>query len=379
MIPIRVLIIDDSVVVRRVLTDLLQSDPEIEVAGTAATASIGLQKIPQVVPDLVMLDIEMPEMDGVEAVKRIRSAWPKLPVIMCSTLSERGASVTLRALANGATDYVAKPSTLGGRGDGLLLFRAELLAKVKLLGAAAVGTACSRSLVPGRASPPQNTTPPAPRSIVAPRTARNQVSVLAIGCSTGGPNALSTLFASLPADLEVPVLIVQHMPPLFTKMLAERLTSTTRICVVEAQAGDLVEPGKGYLAPGDFHMTLVRDGARLRIALNQESPENSCRPAVDVMFRSAAQIFGAGTLAAVLTGMGQDGARGAQQIVQAGGTVIVQDSASCVVASMPRAVAELGVSAGAYSIDVIGAELASRVRRSGSTPVSPFIARRAEG
>jgi len=378
VIPIRVLIIDDSVVVRRVLTDLLQSDPEIEVAGTAATASIGLQKISQIVPDLVLLDIEMPEMDGVEAVKRIRSGWPKLPVIMCSTLTERGASVTLRALANGATDYVAKPSTLGGRFDGLNLFRAELLGKVKALGAAAMGTAPSLALVRERASLPAPSLP-APRSIAAPRTARNQVSVLAIGCSTGGPNALSTLFASLPADLEVPILIVQHMPPLFTKMLAERLTATTKICVVEAQAGDLVEPGKGYLAPGDFHMTLVRDGARLRIALNQESPESSCRPAVDVMFRSVAQIFGAGTLAAVLTGMGQDGARGAERIVQAGGTVIVQDAASCVVASMPRAVVELGVSAGAYPIDTIGAELVSRVRRSGMAPGTTFIARRMEG
>jgi two-component system chemotaxis response regulator CheB len=373
VIPIRVLIIDDSVVVRKVLTDLLQSEPGIEVTGTAATASIGIQKIPQVVPDLVLLDIEMPEMDGVEAVKRIRAFWPKLPVIMCSTLTERGASVTLRALANGATDYVAKPSALGGRGDGLMLFRAELIGKVKQLGGAA-DTATALPLPRNVASP----APSSPVSIFAPRL-RTPLSVVAIGCSTGGPNALSTLFADLPGDLEVPILIVQHMPPLFTKMLAERLTATTKVSVVEAKEGDLVEPGRAYLAPGNFHMTLVRDGTRMRVALNQESPENSCRPAVDVMFRSAAQHFGSGTLGVVLTGMGQDGARGAERIVKDGGAVIVQDAASCVVPSMPRAVVDLGMSSGAYPIGRLGTEIVFRVRPPASAQAFTSSARRMEG
>lgn len=359
MIPIRVLIIDDSVVVRRVLTDVLQGDPGIEVVGTAATASIGIQKIPQVMPDVVMLDIEMPEMDGVEAVKKIRAGWPKLPVIMCSTLSERGAAVTLRALANGATDYIAKPSTLGGRGVGLGVFGAELVGKVKLLGGSHLVAPRSLGLAPASLGLAR----PVVRLVPAARGPRSEISAVAIGCSTGGPNALSTLFADLPGDLHVPIFIVQHMPPLFTKMLAERLSATTRVSVIEAKEGELVEPGKAYLAPGNFHMTVVREGLRLRIALNQEPPECSCRPAVDVMFRSVAHVFGAGTLAAVLTGMGHDGTRGAERIVEAGGTVIVQDAASCVVPSMPRGVVDLGVSDGAYPIDRLGAEIVSRIRR----------------
>jgi two-component system chemotaxis response regulator CheB len=346
-----VLVIDDSVVVRRVLSQILESDPEVAVAGTAANASIGIQKIPQVVPNLVLLDVEMPGMDGIEAVKVIRTSWPTLPVIMCSTLTERGADTTLRALANGATDYVAKPSALGGHTDGLATFRLDLLAKVKALGK--VRSAPS-ALPPAR--PPLATLP-------RKRLVREQVSVLAIGCSTGGPNALSTLFADLPSDLPVPIVIVQHMPPLFTKILADRLQASTKVRACEAQEGDILEPGKAYIAPGNFHMTVVREGTKVRVALNQEQPENSCRPAVDVLFRSVARVFGGGTLAAVLTGMGQDGSRGAAHIAEVGGTIIVQDAATCVVPSMPGAVVALGISDGAYPISRIGQELVARIRR----------------
>jgi two-component system chemotaxis response regulator CheB len=347
-----VLVIDDSVVVRRVLTQILESDPEVAVAGTAANASIGIQKIPQVTPNLVLLDVEMPGMDGIEAVKVIRAQWPALPVIMCSTLTERGADTTLRALANGATDYVAKPSALGGHNDGLATFRLDLLAKVKALGKARNAPS---ALPPAR--------PPLVAALPKKRLVREQVTALAIGCSTGGPNALSTLFADLPGDLPVPILIVQHMPPLFTKILADRLSASTRVRTCEAQEGDLVEPGKAYIAPGNFHMTVVRDGTKVRIALNQDPPENSCRPAVDVLFRSVARVYGGGTLAAVLTGMGQDGSRGAAHVAELGGTIIVQDAATCVVPSMPGAVVALGISDGAYPISRIGNELVSRIRR----------------
>jgi two-component system chemotaxis response regulator CheB len=355
MTPRRVLLIDDSVVVRRVLTEIVQSDPALEVAGTAATASIGIQKIPQVAPDVVICDVEMPEMDGIEAVRRIRAAWPRLPVIMCSSLTDRGADVTLRALAAGATDYVAKPSSLGGQADGTSHFRSELLSKIKALAG-----------VPAAQSVP----PPMPRP-AAVRTIREAISVVAIGCSTGGPNALAALFADLPGDLPVPIVIVQHMPPLFTKILADRLSASTRVRVVEAREGDVLEPGKAYVAPGNFHMVVQRERAHVRIALNQETPENSCRPAVDVLFRSVARVYGGGVLGAVLTGMGQDGARGAAHIVEAGGRVIVQDAASCVVSSMPGAVIALGASDGAYPISRIGTEIVLRVRRG----ASPFTRR----
>jgi two-component system chemotaxis response regulator CheB len=347
MKPVRVLIVDDSVVVRRVLTHILQSVPDIEVAGTAATGSIALQKIPQIVPDLVLLDIEMPEMNGIETVTRIRATWPKLPVIMCSTLTERGADITLQAIAAGASDYVAKPSSLGGPA-GLTTFGDEVIGKVRMLGG-------------GRSGPVASVAPP-PLAPVA-RTRREAISIVAIGSSTGGPNALTTLFASLTRELTVPVVIAQHMPPMFTRLLAERITASTGFQVLEGAEGMPVEPGRAYVAPGNFHMTIVRAGTGLRVALNQEAPENSCRPAVDVLFRSVARLFGPGVLGAVLTGMGHDGTRGAQAIVAAGGEMIVQDAASCVVPSMPNSVAAAVAVDGVYPIERIGTELSQRVAR----------------
>jgi len=347
MKPVRVLVVDDSVVARRIITDVLQAAPDVEVAGTAATGSIALQKIPQIVPDVVMLDVEMPGMDGIETVTKIREIWPRLPVIMCSTLTERGADITLRAIAAGASDYVAKPSSLGG-GSGLSSFGADVLAKVRMLG--------------GGRSGPVPSVPPPPRAAVA-RTRREPVSVIAIGSSTGGPNALTAVFGALPHDLSVPIVIAQHMPPMFTRLLAERITASTGFKVFEATEGMLIEAGRAYVAPGNFHMTIVRDGTLVRIALNQEAPENSCRPAVDVLFRSVARVYGAGTLGAVLTGMGHDGTRGAQEIAEVGGEMIIQDAASCVVPSMPNSVAAAISVDGVYPIERIGAELVARVMR----------------
>jgi two-component system chemotaxis response regulator CheB len=355
---LRVLVVDDSVVARRIITDVLQSAPDIEVAGAAASGSIALQKIGMLVPDVVTLDVDMPGMDGIETVTRIRETWPNLPVIMCSTLTERGADVTLRALTAGASDYVAKPSSLSG-GSGIDAFGTELLAKIRGFGTARMGV--RPSLVPAKAATPSL----APRA-EAVRARREPVLCIAIGSSTGGPNALTTLFGSLPRDLAVPVLIAQHMPPMFTRLLAERLTASTGFRVDEAVHGDLVEPGRAYVAPGNYHMTVERERTRVRIVLNQEPQENSCRPAVDVLFRSVARLYGAGTLAAVLTGMGYDGTRGAQAIVEAGGEMLVQDAASCVVPSMPSSVAAAIKVDGVYPIDRMGMELAGRVFRRGA-------------
>ncbi|MBS2012977.1 MAG: chemotaxis response regulator protein-glutamate methylesterase [Deltaproteobacteria bacterium] len=354
MSKVRVLVVDDSVVVRRVLTEILQADPEIDVAGTAATASIGIQKLGQIAPDVVLLDVEMPEMDGIEAARRIREGWPKLPVIMCSALTERGADITMRALAAGASDYVAKPSGLSSTGD-RDHFARELVAKVKAL------TGRRTVAPPARPAP---TLGAATVPIARPRSAR--IEVVAIGSSTGGPNALATVFEAFPSDFRVPILVTQHMPPLFTKILADRLTSSSNVRVYEAKHGDLVEPGCAYIAPGNFHMTVGRDGTRLVLSLDQDPPENSCRPAVDVMFRSVARTFGPSALAVVLTGMGQDGARGAVHIVEAGGSVFVQDAATCVVASMPRSVVELGMADSEVPIERVGQEIVRRVARQGS-------------
>lgn len=342
----RVLVVDDSVVVRKVLSDIIASDPTLELAGAAPSAAIALQKIPQVNPDVVMLDVEMPDMDGIEAARRIRQGWAKLPIIMCSTLTSRGADATLAALAAGATDYIAKPSNLGGPGS-RSSFAAEVVAKIKGLAPAAADASAYRVR---------------PLVTQRPRFGAASVDVLAIGCSTGGPNALATIFADLPGDLPVPIVVVQHMPPLFTRMLADRLSASSRVKVTEATHGMPILPGRAYIAPGNFHMTVARQGTTAHLLLDQEAPENSCRPAVDPLFRSVAATYGAGVLAVVLTGMGHDGMRGARAVHDAGGTVVVQDRASCVVPSMPGAVVDAGVADAVVPLARLAEDLTSRLR-----------------
>jgi two-component system chemotaxis response regulator CheB len=334
MTRIRVLIVDDAVVVRRMLADALGSDPEIEVAGVAANGRIGLARIPQVNPDLVTLDMEMPELDGVQTVTEIRKLYPRLPVIMFSTLTARGASTTLEALAAGANDYVTKPANVGSVQTAMQRVRDELIPKVKAL--------CGRK----HASPEPSPAPSSQLRAGKPRPATagaHRVEAVVIGVSTGGPNALAAVLPHLPGTLPVPLLIVQHMPPMFTRMLAERLASRSNIVVTEAQEGDRLTPGKAWLAPGDYHMTVVRSGSGPVLRLNQGPPENSCRPAADVLFRSAAEAYRGGTLAVVLTGMGQDGLRGCEVIHDVGGQVLAQDEASSVVWGMPGFVAKAGL------------------------------------
>jgi two-component system chemotaxis response regulator CheB len=365
---IRVLIVDDSVVVRRMLSDALSGDPRISVVGTAPNGAIALQKLAQISPDIVILDVEMPDMDGIETVRRLRVDYPKLPVIMCSSLTERGAEVTLRALSAGATDYVTKPSASIAQRDGLSSFKSELLASVLVLGEA-------------KASPPVRISTRSPAAaggvtLLRPPT-RGPIAAIGIGCSTGGPNALAKLFSRLPADLPVPIFIVQHMPPLFTRMLADSLSASSGVSVHEAVHGGSIQPGHAYVAPGDFHLVVGRDGARLVTLLNQAPPENSCRPAVDVLFRSLANVYGRSLLACVLTGMGCDGTRGAGDIVAAGGAMLVQDAESCVVPSMPDGVAKAGLAEMALPLEQLGDELVARVSNFGSeAPRQSVFARR---
>jgi two-component system chemotaxis response regulator CheB len=356
---IRVLVVDDSVVVRRLLSDALSSDPRISVVGSAANGSIALQKLGQLTPDVVILDIEMPDLDGIETVRRLRKDWPDLPVIMCSALTERGADVTLRALAAGATDYVTKPSTQGAQQDRMSSFKSELLAKVTALGERAAAPTFPAILEP------------VVEQKSRPRLGLEPIAALAIGCSTGGPNALATLFERIPPNLPVPIFIVQHMPALFTKFLADRLASSSGVSVVEAEHGALVEPGRAYIAPGNFHLTVGMEGARLVTQLNQDQPENSCRPAVDVLFRSLASFYRGTVLGCVLTGMGRDGARGARDIVDAGGSMVVQSLDTCVVPSMPRAVIEAGLADVALPLQNLSDELVRRVQRSISFRAPP--------
>jgi two-component system, chemotaxis family, protein-glutamate methylesterase/glutaminase len=332
MKKIRVLTVDDSVVIRRMLNDILSQDPDIEVAGYATNGRLALAKIPQVNPDLITLDIEMPELDGLETLTELRKTYPKLPVIMFSTLTERGAEATIEALSRGATDYVAKPANVGSVAAGIQNVKEQLIPKIKAL--------CPLT-EPVRLARPSR---PLRTGLSAPPTHKpHRIDLVVIGSSTGGPQALTTVLKALSADFPVPIVIVQHMPPLFTRNLANRLNQECQLQVQEAAGGEALEPGQVFIAPGDYHLELRREGTSVKTVLHQGPPENSCRPAVDVLFRSAANIYGLGCLGVVLTGMGQDGLRGAEQIVHVGGTLVGQDEATSVVWGMPRAVCESGL------------------------------------
>jgi two-component system chemotaxis response regulator CheB len=368
MTKIRVLVIDDAVVVRRIVSDVLAADAELEVVGTAANGKIGLAKIPQVNPDVITLDIEMPEMDGLETIVEIRKLYPRLPVIMFSTLSERGATATLDALARGANDYVTKPANVGSVAAAQQSLRDQLIPKIKAL--------CSKSElsnpVLARSLPAKKTVQPVPKiqpiSQARPSSAmQSAISILTIGVSTGGPNALCEILPAIPKDFPVPIVIVQHMPPMFTKLLADRLDKQSQIRVHEGAVGDAVLPGNAYIAPGNYHMVVKRDGAKTVLALNQAPPENSCRPAVDVLFRSVVDLYGAGTLGVILTGMGQDGLRGCERIREANGQILAQDEESSVVWGMPGFVAKAGLADEILPLHQIALNIVRRVQKIPST------------
>lgn len=357
MARVRVLVVDDAVVVRRMLTEVLASDPEIEVVGVAANGRIALQKIPQTKPDIVTLDIEMPELDGLETVSAIRASWPTLPIIMFSTLTAKGATATLEALSRGATDYVTKPANVGSVTVAQQRVRDEIIPKIKGLAAA--------SGIAGLAAPP--VAPRLPTPPVAPLVpalpSNNRIDIVAIGSSTGGPNALAEILQRLPADFPVPIVITQHMPPMFTRFLAERLTSKGAIPFREATQGAVLKPGEGWIAPGDWHLTVAREGANVVTRVSQEPPENSCRPAVDPMLRSVADVYGRHCLAVILTGMGQDGLRGCERVRAREGRIVAQDEASSVVWGMPGFVANAGLADRILPLNQIADDIVRTVAR----------------
>ncbi len=364
----RVLVVDDSVVMRRIVRQALESDPDIEVAGVAANGKIALAMVEQYTLDAITLDIEMPEMDGLQTLRELRKRGIRTPVIMFSTLTERGALATLDALAAGADDYVAKPSNVDSVQDSIIRVRLELVPRIKAL--------CWRSKEHPSATPKSQSMPAdtscslmVPAVPTAAPLARflpfpeQRVELVAIGTSTGGPNALAEVIPHLPPDFPVPIVIVQHMPPTFTRFLAERLDTASSLVVQEGVSGVGIESGQAWIAPGDFHMNLRRDDSLIRLGVFQTQPENSCRPSVDVLFRSAAEVFGPNVLAVVMTGMGQDGLRGCELIKQAHGQVIVQDEASSVVWGMPGYVAKAGLADCVLPVTEIADEMVRRVRR----------------
>jgi two-component system chemotaxis response regulator CheB len=351
MATIRILVVDDSVVIRKLLSDTLAGEKAFEVVGTASDGHIALSKIPVLKPDLITLDIEMPVMDGLQTLAEIRKLYPRLPVIMFSTLTERGAAATLDALSLGASDYATKPSNTGSPAIAIERIRIELIPKIKAL--------CS--VVPLKLLPLPGSRPP-PK--VRVRSNPPRIDVVAIGTSTGGPNALAEVLPRIPQDFPVPIVVVQHMPPIFTRLLAERLAMRSAIAVREGTTGDQLCAGSAWIAPGNFHMRVIRTGVHQSLSMNQAPPENSCRPAVDVLFRSVAAVFGASVLGVVMTGMGADGVVGAQAIRDAGGEVIIQDEATSVVWGMPGLVFASGLAEGTYPLDSLAAEITRRVLQS---------------
>lgn len=359
----RVLVVDDAVIFRRLVSEELSKDPELEVVGTAANGRIALAKLSQTNPDAVILDVEMPEMDGLATLKELRKTYPRLPVIMFSALTERGASATLDALSLGASDYFTKP-TGDNLESSLAVIREQLIPEVKTLCAAARARIASQELkgVAGAPLGLASTNRPS-QSVQRPASKPRPIEILAIGTSTGGPNALAEVFSQLPVDLPVPVVIVQHMPPMFTRLLAERLTAQFHIPTQEAVSGSALRPGAAWIAPGDHHMIVVRQGTEVRTFLNQDPPENSCRPAVDVLLRSVAKTYGANSLTVILTGMGQDGLRGCEVIRETGGQILAQDETSSVVWGMPGAVARAGLANRVMPLSLIADEILHRIRQ----------------
>ena len=355
----RILIVDDSAVMRSLLRSVVGANAALEVAGTAADGASALNLLDTLRPDLLLLDVEMPVMDGLVTLRQLRARGHKMPVIMCSSLTQRGAQVTIEALACGASDYVAKPAGQSGREAAMQALSQDLTPKIHAL----AGQPFS-SLFPA-AGPARN---PLVRSpLILPMTSAFKAqaisaspTVLVIGVSTGGPVALDRLLPALPAGFPLPVMIVQHMPELFTRLFAERLNGRCPLAVCEAAEGSPVRPGTIHIARGNWHLEVLaaaHTGAQPTLHLSQGPLENHCRPAVDVLFRSAASVYGSGVLAVVLTGMGSDGAAGCRIIRSQGGSVLAQDQVSSAVWGMPGAVANAGLAHKVLPLGAIAPEI----------------------
>jgi two-component system chemotaxis response regulator CheB len=335
---------------------LISGDPQLEVAGTAPEGRTALKRIAELKPDLVVMDVEMPVMDGLATLAEVRKTDRHLPIIMFSTLTHRGATATLDALTLGADDYVPKERNSLGLAASMEDLRGDLLPKIHAL--------CMRGLRrQGKVRPEP---PPPVRNL--PRAAESQIAIVTIGVSTGGPDALCKLLPDIPRDLPVPVVMVQHMPAVFTRLLAERLSTKALMPVKEAGGGETLAPGTIWLAPGGRHLRLMAGTTGVGLMLDSSEPRNFCRPSVDVMIESAVEIYGPGTLAVILTGMGSDGLHACEQVRKSGGQVIAQNEETCIVWGMPGAVVRAGLADTIQPLSSIASEIVQRVMRRRSRP-----------
>ncbi len=346
--PIKVMMVDDSAIIRGLYRRLLAQDPDVEVVNDAANGQQAIQRLALQHVDVIILDIEMPIMDGLTAIPKLLEVQPSVTIVMASTLTAGNADISLRALEAGATDYIQKPTTNTELSTGQD-FRSELLLKVKVLGEAG-----RRKAKPRRAPTP---TPdvaaksisrepwniPVQSDVKLRKPGIVKPKLIAVGSSTGGPQALRRFFELLSPDVGVPVVVTQHMPPTFTAILAEHINKMTAWECREAVHGDILKPGLALIAPGSYHMTIDNVDGMPTAHLNQDPPEHFCRPAVDPMFRSVAKTYGASVLCVVLTGMGNDGLKASRDIVDAGGTIFAQDEETSVVWGMPGSVAGAGI------------------------------------
>jgi len=358
--PVRVMVVDDSAVIRGLLTRALEGDTDIRVVASVGDGQMAVNSLQRNSIDVIVLDIEMPVMDGLTAIPKLLAVAPQVKIIMASTLTLRGADVSMRCLSAGAADYIPKPTStreLGGAED----FKRELVSKVKALGAAAKRAGSRtrgelRPLTPVAApSFAKRETGPVTLRPVPAGAVQTKPDIIAIGSSTGGPQALFEVLSHLKTGVNQPILITQHMPATFTTILAEHITRQCGLNAQEAKDGEPIVSGRCYIAPGDFHMLVTQRGGTNVISLTKDPPENFCRPAVDPMMRSIVKAYGGRkVLACILTGMGQDGLKGCTEVVNAGGTLIAQDEASSVVWGMPGAVAQAGICSAVLPLKEIG-------------------------
>ncbi|WP_342727354.1 chemotaxis response regulator protein-glutamate methylesterase [Bradyrhizobium sp. B097] len=362
---VRVMVVDDSVVIRGMISRWIGAEPDMEVVASLRTGLDAVNQLERFNPDVAVLDIEMPDLDGISALPQLLAKKRDLVIIMASTLTRRNAEISLKALSLGASDYIPKPESTR-EATAAETFRHDLIQKIRHLGAKArrsiVHTAVSPPLAPGHDKPRPGLAPAAAPAAPAQITRRSfgllQPKVLLIGSSTGGPQALMSLVAEIgPVIDRVPVLITQHMPPTFTTILAEHLARTSKRPAHEGIDGESIRPGQIYLAPGGRHMRIVRHGIDATIALDDGPPVNFCKPAVDPMFTSAIDVWQGSIMSVILTGMGSDGMRGGKDIVAAGGSVIAQDEASSVVWGMPGAAVHAGICAAVLPLNQIGSKL----------------------
>jgi two-component system chemotaxis response regulator CheB len=340
------MVVDDSLVIRGFISRMLESDPgAFKVVATASNGKLAIDMLARAAPEVVILDIEMPIMDGLTAIPKLKEMDPGVQIIMASTLTQKNADISIKALALGATDYLAKPSAREMAVPGE--FQRDLKEKVKELGVLARKHNANR-----RSTAQTVPTPPRPVTVRAMPTFKPEV--IAIGSSTGGPQALFEVVKSMGSCLDQPVVITQHMPPSFTTILADHITKQCGVACAEAKDGELLRPGCYYIAPGDFHMLFDKTAAGTAVRLVKDPPENYCRPAVDPMLRSLVGAYGGRILVVILTGMGQDGTKGSEVVIKAGGAVIAQDEATSVVWGMPGAVANAGLCSAILPVNSLG-------------------------